>query len=54
MNQTTDQAGGLDYYYWAITTMKPSKLQVVCLTSSYYITLKFLIGIIHITDVCET
>ena len=30
MNQTTDQAASLDKYYWAITTMKPSKLQVVC------------------------
>ena len=41
MNQTTDQAFTLDYYYWSITTMKPSKLQVVCLTSSYYIKHKF-------------
>ena len=53
MNQTTDQAVSLDYYYWAITTMKPSKLQVLCLTSSYYIKLKFSIDIIHIPDTCE-
>ena len=26
MNQTTNQVVRLDYYYWAITTMKPSKL----------------------------
>ena len=24
INQPTDQAVSLDYYYWAITTMKPS------------------------------
>ena len=53
MNQTTDQAVSLDYYYWAFTTMKPSKLQVVFLTSSYYIKLKFPIDIIHIADACE-
>ena len=53
MNQTTDQAVSLDYYYWAISTMKPSKLQVVCLTSSYYIKLKFPIDIIHIPDTCK-
>ena len=48
MKQTTDQAVSLDYYYWAITTMKPSKLQVVFLTSSYYVKLKCPIDIIHI------
>ena len=37
--QTTDQAISLDYYYWAIMTMVPTKLQVVCITSSYYIKL---------------
>ena len=40
INQTTDQAVTLDYYYWAITKMVPTKLQVMCLTSSYYIKLK--------------
>ena len=53
MNQTTDQAVSLDYYYWAIITMKPSKLQVVCLTSSYYVKLKFPIDVIHIPDACK-
>ena len=53
MNQTMDQAVSLDYYYWAITTMKPSKLQVVCLTSSYYVKLKFPVNIIHIPDTCK-
>ena len=53
MNQTMDQAVSLDYYNLAITTKKPSKLQVVCLTSSYYIKLKFPIDIIHIPDTCE-
>ena len=53
INQTTDQAVSLDYYYWAITTMKPSKLQVVCLTSSYYIKLKIPIDIIYICDACK-
>ena len=33
--------------------MKPSKLQVVCLTLSYYIKLKIPIDIIHIPDACE-
>ena len=47
------QAVSLDHYYWAITTMKPSKLQVVCLTSSYYIKLKLSIDIIYIPDACE-
>ena len=53
MNQTTDQAVSLDYYYRTITTMKPSKLQVVCLTSSYYAKLKFPIDIIHVPDACK-
>ena len=53
MNQITEKVVSLDYYYWAITTMKPSKLQVVCLTSSYYITLKFPINIVHFHDACK-
>ena len=53
MNQTMDQAVSLDYYYWVITTIKPSMLQVVCLTSSYYIKLKFPINIFHILNACE-
>ena len=53
MNQIMDQAVSLDYYYWAITTTKPSKLHVGCLISSYYIKLKFPIDIIHIHDACE-
>ena len=32
INQTTDQAISLNYYYWAITTMVPTKLQIICLT----------------------
>ena len=52
MNQTTDGAINLDYFYWAINTTKPPKLQVVCLTSSCYIKLKFPINIIHIPDAC--
>ena len=47
LNQIMDQAVNLDYYYWTITTMKPSKLQVVCLMSSYYVKLKFSIDIIQ-------
>ena len=39
--------------YWNITTMRPSKLHVVCLTSSYYIKLKFPIDIIHVPDACK-
>ena len=38
-----DQAVSLDYYYWATTTMKPSKLQVICLISLYYVNLNFLL-----------
>ena len=33
--------------------MRPSKLHVVCLTSLYYIKLKFPIDIIHVSDVCK-
>ena len=47
-----DQAISLDYYYWAFTTMKP-KLQIVCLTSSYYVKLKFPIDTIHVPDACK-
>ena len=32
INQTTDQAISLVYYYWAVTTVVPTKLQVICLT----------------------
>ena len=53
MNQTLDQAVSLDYYYWAFTTKKPSKLQVVCLASLCYTTFEFPIDIIHIPDACE-
>ena len=53
MNQTTDQAVSLDYYHWAITTMKPCKLQVVCLTYSYHIKLKFPININYVPDAYE-
>ena len=53
INQTTDQAISLDYYYWAVTTMVPTKLQVVCLTSSYYIKLKCQVDTIFLHDACE-
>ena len=49
INQTTDQAISLNYYYWPLTTMVPTKLQVVCLTSSYYIKLKCSGDIIFLT-----
>ena len=49
----TDQAIGLNYYYWAVTTMVPTKLQVICLTSSYYIKLKCPVDIIFLPDACE-
>ena len=50
INQTTDQAISLNYYYWAVTTIVPTKLQVVCLTSSYYIKLKCPVDIIFLHD----
>ena len=53
MNQTMDQAVSLDYCYWAITTINPSKLQVICPLSSCYIKLKVSIDIIHIPDARE-
>ena len=53
LNQTTDQAISLNYYYWAITTMLPTKLQVICLTSSYYIKLKCPVNIIFLPNACE-
>ena len=33
--------------------MKPSKLQVVCITSSFYVKLRFPIDIIHVPDACK-
>ena len=53
INQTIEQAVSSNYYYWTITTMKPSKLHVVCLTSLYYIKIKFPIDIIHVPDACK-
>ena len=53
INQTTDQAVSLDYYYWAMTTMKHSKLQIVCLMSSYYVKFKFPVDVINVPDACE-
>ena len=53
INQTTDQAINLDCYYKAVTTMVPTKLQVVCLTSSYYIKLKCPVDIIFLPNACE-
>ena len=53
INQTTDQAISLDYYYWAMTTMVPTKLQVICLTSSYYIKLKCPVVVIFLPNACE-
>ena len=35
INQASDQAISLDYCYWAVATIVPTKLQVVRLTSSY-------------------
>ena len=52
INQTTDQAISLGFYYLAITTMKP-KLQIVCLTFLYYVKFKLPIDIIHVPDACE-
>ena len=52
-NQTTDQVVSLHYYYWAITTMVPTKLQVICLTSFYYIKLKCPVDIIFLPNACE-
>ena len=52
-NQTTDQAISLNYYYWDITTMVPTKLQVICFTSSYYIKLKCPFDIKFPSDACE-
>ena len=49
-NKTTDQAISLDYHYWVITTMVPTKLQVVCLTSCYYIKLKCPVDIIFLLN----
>ena len=34
--------------------MKPCKLHIVCLTSSYYVKLKFPIDILHVPDACKT
>ena len=53
MNQMKDQAVSFEYYYWAITTMKTLELQILCLTSSYCIKLKFPTDIIHIHDTCK-
>ena len=53
INQITDQAISLNYYYWAITTMVPTKLRVICLTSSYYIKLKCTVDIIFLPNACE-
>ena len=53
INQTTDQTISLNYYYWAITTMVPTKLQIICLTSSYYIKLKCPVDIIFPSNACE-
>ena len=53
VNQTTDQAVSFNYYYWAKTTMIPTKLQVICLTSSYYIKLKCPVDIIFLPNACE-
>ena len=52
-NQTTDQAISLNYYYWDITMLIPTKLQVICLTSSYYIELKCPVDIIFLSEACE-
>ena len=53
INQTPGQAISLNYFYWAVTTVVPTKLQVVCLTSSYYIKLKCPVGIIFLPSACE-
>ena len=53
IDQTTDETISLYYYYWAITTMVPTKLQVMFLTSSYYIKLKCWVDIIFLTNACE-
>ena len=53
INQTTDQAISLNYYYWAIMTVVLTKLQVICLMSSYYIKLKCPVNIIFLPNASE-
>ena len=52
-NQVTDQAISPNYYYWAVATVVCTKLQVVCLTSPYYIKLKCPVDIIFLPNACE-
>ena len=53
INQTTDQVISTNNYYWAKTTMVPTKLQVICLTSSYCIKLGYSVDIIFLCNACE-
>lgn len=53
VNQTRDRAIALDDTYWAVLTMKPTKLQVSCLTSSTYIKLKYPLDVIKLEQSCE-
>ena len=50
INQTTGKAISLNYYYWDVRTIVPTKLQVVCFTSSYYIKLKCPVDIVFLSN----
>ena len=53
INQTTDLAMSLDNLYWATSTIKPTRLHILCLTTSYYKQLKYPLDITYLGDSCE-
>ena len=53
VNFTRDQALSLDSQFWAILTVRPTTMQVNCLTKTYYVELQHPLDIIFLEESCE-
>ena len=53
VNFTRDQAFSLDSQFWAILTVRPTTMQVNCLTKTYYVKLQHPLDIIFLEESCE-
>ena len=53
VNFTRDQALSLDSQFWAILTIRPTTMQVNCLTKTYYVELQHPLDIIFLEESCE-
>ena len=53
VNFTRDQALSLDSQFWVVLTVRPTTMQVNCLTKTYYVELQHPLDIIFLEESCE-